>query len=146
MVAPDAKRATLRIGAPRNEEPLIHLDTSFLIRSLVADTLQDRKLREWLADGQPVGMSCIAWAEFLCGPVQTRHLKLALEIVAEPERFGLPDAELAARLFNQSGRRRGTLTDCMIAASALRVGGSLATANAGDFHRFVSSGLSVLTA
>lgn len=125
---------------------MIHLDTSFLIRSLVADTPQDRKLREWLSAGQPLGISCIAWAEFLCGPVQTRHLRLALEIVPEPEAFGVPDAELAARLFNQSGRRRGTLTDCMIAASALRVGGSLATANADDFGQFVSSGLTVLTA
>jgi predicted nucleic acid-binding protein len=125
---------------------LIHLDTSFLIRCLVAGTPHDRRLREWLAGGEPLGMSCIAWAEFLCGPVQPRQLRLALEIVPEPEPFGPPDAEMAARLFNQSGRRRGTLADCMVAATALRVGGSLATANDDDFRRFAASGLSVLTA
>jgi len=33
----------------------------------------------------------------------------------------------------------------MIAASALGAGGSLATANADDFRRFVSAGLRILT-
>ncbi len=123
---------------------MIHLDTSFLIRALVPDSREDRKLREWLLTDEPLGMSCIGWAEFLCGPVEPRHVELAREIVHEPGSFGRRDAELAADLFNRSGRRRGSLSDCMIAASAVRAGGSLATANAGDFRRF--TGLRILTA
>jgi predicted nucleic acid-binding protein len=123
---------------------MIHLDTSFLIRALVPDSREDRKLREWLLTDEPLGMSCIGWAEFLCGPVEPRHVELARELVHEPEPFGRRDAELAADLFNRSGRRRGSLSDCMIAASAVRAGGFLATANAGDFRRF--TGLRILTA
>ena len=125
---------------------MIHLDTSFLIRALVPDSGEDRKLREWLRSDEALGMSAIAWTEFLCGPIDARHVELAREIVPEPEPFGRRDAELAAGLFNRSGRRRGTLSDCMIAASAMRVGGSLATANAEDFSRFVSDGLHIMTA
>jgi predicted nucleic acid-binding protein len=91
-------------------------------------------------------MSAIAWGEFLCGPIDARHVELAREIVPDPEPFGRRDAELAAGLFNRSGRRRGTLSDCMIAASAMRVGGSLASANVEDFNRFVSDGLRIMTA
>jgi predicted nucleic acid-binding protein len=36
--------------------------------------------------------------------------------------------------------------DCMIAASALRAGEPLATANAGDFRRFAALGLKILEA
>lgn len=123
---------------------MIHLDTSFLIRALVPGSREDRKLHEWLLTDEPLGMSCIGWAEFLCGPVEAHHVELAREIVHEPEPFGRRDAERAADLFNRSGRRRGSLSDCMIAASAVRAGGSLATANTDDFHRFVQAGLRVL--
>jgi predicted nucleic acid-binding protein len=125
---------------------MIHLDTSFLIRALVPDSREDRRLREWLRSDEPLGMSAIAWAEFLCGPIEARHVDLAREIVPDPEPFGRRDAELAAGLFNRSGRRRGTLSDCMIAASVMRVDGSLATANPDDFRRFVPAGLRILTA
>jgi predicted nucleic acid-binding protein len=125
---------------------MIHLDTSFLIRALVPDSREDRRLREWLRSDEPLGMSAIAWAEFLCGPIEARHVDLAREIVPDPEPFARRDAELAAGLFNRSGRRRGTLSDCMIAASVMRVDGSLATANPDDFRRFVPAGLRILTA
>ena len=124
---------------------MIHLDTRFLIRALVPDSREDRKLREWLRADEPLGMSCVGWAEFLGGPVERRHFELALDIVGEPDPFDRRDAELAAGLFNRSGRRRGTLSDCMIAASALRAGGSLATANVDAFRRFASAGLRIMT-
>jgi hypothetical protein len=47
---------------------MIHVDTGFLIGALRRGSLEDRRLRRWLSDGEPVGISAIGWAEFLCGP------------------------------------------------------------------------------
>lgn len=51
------------------------------------------------------------------------------------------DAEEAARLFNLSGRRRGSHADCMIASAAIVSGVPLATLNGADFQRLVPFGL-----
>jgi predicted nucleic acid-binding protein len=92
----------------------------------------------------PVGISCIAWAEFLCGPVETSVVNLAARIIHDRVPFLDEDAVMTARLFNLSGRRRGTLIDCMIAAVALRTGASLATTNSEDFRRLQSAGLEIV--
>jgi len=120
---------------------VIHLDTSFLIRALVAGSAEDRQLRAWLHDEQLVGVSAVSWAEFLCGPVDGALLQLAIRVVQDPDPFLGEDAATTARLFNLTGRRRGTLTDCMIAAVAIRAGAALATCNKADFRRFEAAGL-----
>jgi predicted nucleic acid-binding protein len=125
---------------------MVHLDTNFLIRALVRGTPQDKVLRDWLRSGEKLGMNTIAWAELLCGPIETRHLELATAIVSERVPFLEEDSALAARLFNKSGRRRGTFADCMIAATSLRSKAPLATANPSDFSRFEEAGLTLLTA
>jgi predicted nucleic acid-binding protein len=51
------------------------------------------------------------------------------------------EAATAAELFNTTGRRRGAFVNCMIAATALRAGASLATSNARDFRPFEAAGL-----
>lgn len=125
---------------------MIHLDTSFLILALVRGSREDRRLRRWLTDGEPVGVSSVTWAEFLCGPVEAGDVELAARIVREPVAFVAADAVATARLFNSGGRRRGSLNDCMIAATALRAGPALATANPRDFRRFGSTSLEVTEA
>ncbi len=123
---------------------MIHLDTSFLIRSLNAGTAEDRKLREWIGAGETLSMSMVAWAEFLCGPLEESEIALAAQIVEQQSAFTPEHAALAARLFNESGRRRGSLIDCMIAAAALADDAPIATPNVADFRRFEDSGLTVV--
>lgn len=123
---------------------MIHLDTSFLIRSLVPGTAQDRDLRRWLAQGETVATSTVAWTEFLCGPLEPGAILAVTELLAERVPFVEEDAARASELFNGSGRRRGSLIDCMIAAVALRSQASLATANPSDFRPFEREGLRLL--
>jgi predicted nucleic acid-binding protein len=120
---------------------VIHLDTSFLIRALVRSSKEDTVLRHWLETGEELGMSAIAWTEFLCGPVTESATSLASRVVGEIVAFGPDVAVLAARLFNLSGRRRGTVVDCMIAATAIQADAVLATANREDFVRLETGGL-----
>jgi predicted nucleic acid-binding protein len=122
---------------------MIHLDTSFLIRGLVRGSREDERLRAWLGAGEALAMSAVAWAEFLCGPVEAPLLELVGQIVTERVPFGEGEAALAAHLFNQSGRRRGSLADCMIAASAIQARAALATQNPVDYRRFEALGLRI---
>lgn len=124
----------------------IHLDTSFLINALAPGSPEGLMLGGWLREGASIGMSCIGWAEFLCGPLHERDVELAARVVSTTIPFFAEDAGLTARLFNHAGRRRGSLTDCMIAAIAVRAAASLATSNPMDFSRFESMDLSVVTA
>ena len=125
---------------------MIHLDTSFLIRALIQGSPQDLLLRRWIRAGEPLGMSAIAWVEFLCGPVDGDQVQLASQIITERTNFSEDHAVIASRLFNASGRHRGSLIDCIIAATAVATDTQLATANATDFRQFQSSGLEILEA
>jgi len=125
---------------------MIHLDTGFLIRALVRNSSEDIKFRTWLRSDTQVGISSIAWAEFLCGPVGDKEVELAARVLPDRYPFSQEDAAVAARLFNLSGRRRGTFIDCMIAAVALVAKASLATTNPNDFRRLEPAGLQIITA
>lgn len=124
---------------------MIHLDTSFLIRAGAVSTPEDRLSRRWTANGRVARVSSITWAEFLCGPVSAQAAEDAAELFGEPVPFTAADATLAAYLFNAAGRRRGTLSDCMIAAIAMNAGAALATSNRVDFERFAPAGLVLAT-
>jgi predicted nucleic acid-binding protein len=52
-------------------------------------------------------------------------------------------AERSAQLFNATGRRRGSLLNCLVAAAAIEAGAALATENPRDFERFESAGLTL---
>lgn len=93
-------------------------------------------LRDWLRQRVTMGVSVIAWAEFVCGPVSEIQRDLARRIVGLPVPLVEEDALRAAALFNDGGRRRGSLPDCLIAAAALRADAALATSNPRDFLRF----------
>ncbi|MGH7720420.1 MAG: type II toxin-antitoxin system VapC family toxin [Gemmatimonadaceae bacterium] len=124
---------------------MIHLDTSFLIRSLARGTQEDAALRQWLRAGESLAIDAIAWTEFLCGPLSSDAIAVAGQLLGEPVPFGASESEVAARLFNESGRRRGTLVDCMIAAGAIQRGAALATSNDADFRRLAPFGLELIT-
>jgi predicted nucleic acid-binding protein len=121
-----------------------HLDTSFLINALVPGTREDHRLRRWIRQGLGVSMSSIAWAEFLCGPVSEEDRRRARRVIGAPLPLVEMEAAKAAELFNAAGRKRGTLPDCLIAATALLAGAALATGNSEDFRRFVRAGLKLV--
>ena len=120
---------------------MIQLDTNFLIQALVAGSIPETRLVDWLSTGEQVGISAIAWSEFLCGPLAPRDEFLARSFLKPPDAFLAQDARRAAELFNLTGRRSRSLADCQIAAVALRVGARVATTNVADFGPFQAHGL-----
>ena len=125
---------------------MIHLDTSFLIRGFVAGSPENHVLRGWLGADETLAVSTVAWMEFLSGPVEPSEFEFAAGIIDRHIDFTPAHAEIAARLFNQSGRRRRLFVDCMIAAAAIVERAPIATANARDFRRFESEGLTLALA
>lgn len=122
---------------------MIHLDTSFLIRALVPGSAEGKALLGWMRSGDQIALSAVAWAEFACGPVSPTVVDHARTLFGEPVPFDGARADLAAVLCNASGRRRGSLADCMVAAVAVRAEAALATVNKGDFGRFSAAGLTL---
>ena len=120
---------------------MIHLDTNFLIDALVPGSPQEAQLVAWLEAGETVGISALAWGEFLCGPISVSAEALSRHLF--PDAVGLErmDAEKASNLFNRTGRRTKTYADCCIAAVAIRSQAALATSNRSDFTPMVPHGL-----
>ena len=135
-------------AAPSDEDEFAglarHLDTSFLINALVPGTLEDQRLRQWIRQGLVISMSSVGWVEFLCGPVSEEDRQRARKVVGALLPLVEMEAAKAAELFNAGGRKRGTLPDCLIAATALLAGAALATSNSGDFRRFERAGLKLI--
>ena len=124
---------------------MIHLDANFLIRALIPGTLEDRQIEQWIVSGQALGISAVAWSEFLCGPATSIELEDARFLFGEAVPFLSVDAELSARLFNATGRKPRSLADCQISAVAIRLDAILATGNLADFRPFTSFGLKIWT-
>ncbi|MBM3861806.1 MAG: type II toxin-antitoxin system VapC family toxin [Verrucomicrobia bacterium] len=120
---------------------MIHFDTSFLIAVTVPGSAAYERLRAWANTGENVGVSAIAWAEYLCGPLDATADAIARQMFPQPEPFLAEDAVLAAQLFNKTGRRSRSMADCMIAAVAIRCNAGLATVNTADFKSFEPFGL-----
>ena len=126
---------------------MIHLDTNYLIGLPVKGSAVALEVDGWLAAGESLAASAIAWTEFLNGPVtplEVSRTEAVLQSRILP--FGQAEAALAAELFNQTGRRRGSRFDCLIAATAIRAQAEVATVNQSDFKVFVPHGLKLAVA
>lgn len=122
--------------------PLIHLDTNALIA--LADPAQHIVVlvRERVVAGILPETSSVAWHEFVRGPLTADELLRVERVVGDRvQPVTRSTSELAARLFNATGRRRASTADCFIAASAIETGAELLTADTDDFTPFVPLGL-----
>jgi len=121
---------------------MIHLDTNYLIGLLVKRSRESIDVDQWLAAGENLAASAIAWTEFLNGPVtalEVSQVEMILQSQIIP--FGKVEATFAADLFNKTGRRRGSRLDCLIAATAILSQSEFATINQSDFKPYVPHGL-----
>jgi len=123
---------------------MIHLDTNYVVAAVAPDTEAAQQLAAWMRSGELVEISVLVWSEFLCGPLTPAERAAATVLFPQVVPFSQDAASLAAELFNVAGRRRGSMIDCMIAATAIDAGAALATFNTNDFQRFVGSGLTLL--
>jgi predicted nucleic acid-binding protein len=127
---------------------VIHLDTNFLVAGLAGHSPAGKRMQAWINSETALAVSAVSWAEFLCGPIEpfdASVLSPLASLLGEPIPFTASDAEQAAILFNAAGRRKASLADCMIAATAIREGAHLATTNVSDFARFQQFGLRLET-
>ena len=120
---------------------MVLLDTNFLIDALVPGTPQETQLVKWLNAGETLGISSVAWGEFLCGPLSPAAETLARRLIPQVVSFEPGDAEQAAHLFNLTGRRSRSYLDCCIAAVSVRLQAPLATSNREDFLPMAAHGL-----
>jgi len=120
---------------------MIHLDTNFLVAIEDAHGPESKSFRSWLRTGEEMSISSLAWTEYLCGPLPEKQIEAAGILFPNPEPYLAEDSVLAARMFHHTGRRRGSMLDCMIAAIALRNNARLATLNIADFRPFEKFGL-----
>lgn len=118
-----------------------------LLCLLVKGSSQALEVDGWLAAGELLAASAIAWTGFLNGPVTPVEISRATAVLqSRIVPFGQPEAAFAAELFNKTGRRRGSRFDCLIAATAIQAQAEVATANQGDFKAFVPHGLKLAAA
>ena len=107
---------------------MIHLDTNYLIRLLVAGSPQALRVDQWLASGESLAASALAWTEFLNGPVPAPQVALV-----ESFRQVLPDPALAV-----GNRGEGKLISAGFVTK-------LVSDECQDVSRFHSSGSQPLT-
>lgn len=130
-------------GSAESAVAMIHVDTSFLIKGLRAGSPESEKLRAWARAEKTIVVSAVAWTEFLCGPLDEREASLAAALVDRQLDYTMEMTAIAARLFNDTGRRRSSLPDCMIAAAAIAEETAIATGSPRNFARFEEHGLMI---
>ena len=121
---------------------MIHLDTNYLVDLVTAGSVGGAHVLSWLRSGKSVATTAVAWSEFCNEPLSKAQKDAAFTVLDRKILdFTWREAEEASRLFNMTGRRRGSHADCMIAAAAIISGAPLATFNRADFEKLVPFGL-----
>jgi predicted nucleic acid-binding protein len=122
--------------------PDLYLDTNALIALLDPEDGLFEKLYAAVAREERCLTNSIAWHEFVRGPASPEDLSAVAAILQNRVvSCTREDGEMAAMLFDRTGRRRSSTADCLIAATALRLGCRLVTHNRKDFEPFVPFGL-----
>jgi predicted nucleic acid-binding protein len=80
---------------------MIYFGTNFLIQTAVAGSSAHERFRAWASAQENLNVSSVAWAEFLCGLLDTTAESIARQISPNPEPLLPADAALSAKLFNQ---------------------------------------------
>lgn len=120
---------------------MIHFDTNALIY-----------LPQWAKDGHPVikrvvagepaAVCSVVWYEYLCVPLTNDEAALTHAFLqGRIQPVTEEDAQLAAELFNATGRKRMHRTDTLIAACAIRANAEFVTANVTYFQPLTMHGL-----
>ena len=121
---------------------MIFLDTNYLIRGLMIETIEARSLVAWYQAGEKLITSSVVWYEFLSGPVSEEQIEtMAAFLTGGIIPFEEDQAIEAAQLFNAVNRVRRLRFDAMIAATAILQKAALATSNKKDFQIFEAHGL-----
>lgn len=143
------KATRVRTEKPGGASLLVHLDTNVLIAIATGDARPLAPLLAKLSNGAKAETSTLAWFEFLCGspgfPLTEEEIERPYAVI---EGRVIEDdqtvAAVAARLFNQAGRRKGSQIDCVIAACAITHDAALYSLNQSDFQRFEAFGLRLM--
>jgi len=66
---------------------MIHFDTNFLIQAVIAGSPAHAQFRSSALSGEKFSVSSVAWAEFLCGPLDTKAESIARQMFPDSEAF-----------------------------------------------------------
>jgi predicted nucleic acid-binding protein len=120
----------------------LHLDTNILIALLDPHSASYQQVLKSCEAGLLPATSALAWHEFVRGPISGEQMVLVDAIVGKRiQPMTRSVAELGARLFNATGRRRASTADCLIAACAIENKATLMTLNEEDFTPLEKFGL-----
>jgi len=115
---------------------VIHLDTSALVAALTGPRPAAPVLRDWIRDGERLGLSSLVLYEWWRGPRTPEELRdqetLLPTAAAVP--FRTREAEIAAAIYRRLKRPRHREVDIVIAACAIANGAALWTLNPRDFR------------
>ena len=115
---------------------MIHIDTSALVAALTGPRRAAPVMRDWIRDGERLGLSSLVLYEWWRGPRTPEELRdqEALLPAAAAIPFTTREAEIAAGIYRRLKRPRQRAADIAIAACAIANGAALWTLNPRDFR------------